>query len=101
MMRGAGHVTCMKKIRNAYQILVERSEGKISLRVHVRALFRKMLKLSVAVYRIHIDQDRVQCWAFVDMIMHLKIIRRHGLDHLGDCWFLRTSSTQLVIRYKW
>jgi hypothetical protein len=46
-----------------------------------------MLKLSVAVYRVHIDQDRVQCWALVDMVMNLKIIRRHGLDHLGDCWF--------------
>jgi hypothetical protein len=31
MMRGAGHVTCMKKIRNAYQILVQKSEGKYLL----------------------------------------------------------------------
>jgi hypothetical protein len=78
-MRWAGHVACMGEGRGAYRVLVERPKGKRPLG-RPRCRWEDNIKMDLG--EIGIDganwiwlaQDRVQWWAFVNMVMNLQVL---------------------------
>jgi hypothetical protein len=77
-MRWAGHVTCMGEGRAIYGVLVGRPEGKRPLG---RPGCRWEDNIKMDLREIWIDgmnwiqlaEDRVQWWAFVNMVMNLHV----------------------------
>jgi hypothetical protein len=78
MMRWAGHVICMGEGRGVYRNLVGRPKGKRPLgrprhrwEDNVKVDLRE-IEINEA-NRIQLAQDRVQWWAFVNMVMNLQV----------------------------
>jgi hypothetical protein len=70
-------LACMVEMRNAYKILIRRSEGKRPLRrPRHRSDDNIILNLRETGWegmdRIQLAQDRDQCWALVYMLMNLR-----------------------------
>jgi hypothetical protein len=76
-MRWARHVSCMGKMRNAYQILVGRTEGKSHLEdLGCRWEDIKMDLRDIGlegVNWIYLAQDRDWWWALVNIVMNLRV----------------------------
>jgi hypothetical protein len=72
-MRWAGHVACMGEGRSVYGVLVGRSEGKRPLG-RPRCRWEDNIKIGInGANWIQLTQDRVQWWAFVNMLMNLQV----------------------------
>jgi hypothetical protein len=75
-MRWAGHVACMGVGRGVYRVLVERPKGKRLLE-RPRHRWENNIKMDLKETEIDgmnwiwLPQDRVQWWAFVNMVMNL------------------------------
>jgi hypothetical protein len=75
-MRSAGYVAHMEERRGVYRVLVGRPKGKRPL-VRPRHRWEDNIKLDLreiginGANWIHLAQDRVQWWAFVNMVMNL------------------------------
>jgi hypothetical protein len=77
-MRWAGHVACMGEGRGVYRVLVGRPKG---MRPLGRPRHRWEVNIKLDLREIGIDganwiqlaQDRVQWWAFVNMVMNLQV----------------------------
>jgi hypothetical protein len=75
-MRWVGHVACIWEGRGVYRVLVGRPEGKRPLR-RPRCRWDNNIKLDLREIGINganwiwLAQDRVQWWAFVNMVMNL------------------------------
>jgi hypothetical protein len=67
-MRWAGHVLCIKEMRNAYKILVEKPEGKTPLG-RPKHTWEDNTKMDVKEIGCGLE-DRVQWWACVNTIMN-------------------------------
>jgi hypothetical protein len=74
----AGHVACIGEGRGVYMVLVGRLEGKRPLgkprhrwEYNIKMDFREM-GINGANW-IWLAQDRVQWWAFVNMVMNLQV----------------------------
>jgi len=71
-----GHVACMGDMRNAYNILVGKPEGKRPL-IRPRCRWKNTITIDhreiewEGVDWIHLVQDREQCQALVNMVMNL------------------------------
>jgi hypothetical protein len=80
-MRWAGHVARMGEGRGVYRVLVGRPEGKRPLG-RPRRRWEDNIKLDlreIGIYGenwIWLAQDRFQWWAFVNMVMNLRIPQR-------------------------
>jgi hypothetical protein len=67
----AGHLACMEEVRYAYNILVRQPERK-SFPGRCRYKWEVNIKMNLTaigcegVDWIHLVQDRVHCWAFVN-----------------------------------
>jgi hypothetical protein len=78
-MRWAGHVACMGEGRGAYRVLVGRPEGKRPLG-RPRHRWDDNIKMYLRELGINglnwiwLAQDRVQWWAFVNMVMNLRVL---------------------------
>jgi hypothetical protein len=77
-MRGAGHIARIEKMRNAYNVLFGRPEGKGPVgrprrrwECNIRMDLRKIE--SEVVYCIHLAQDRDQWRAAVNAVMNLRV----------------------------
>jgi hypothetical protein len=76
-MMWAGHVARMGKGRGAYRVLVERPEGKRPLE-RPRRRWENNIKTDLGEIGIdganwiRLAQNRVQWWAFVNMVMNLR-----------------------------
>jgi hypothetical protein len=77
-MRWAGHVACMGEMRNAYNILVGKSEGKRPLtrprcrwEDNIRMYLRKIGWEGVD--WMHLAQDRDQWQALVNTVMNRRV----------------------------
>jgi hypothetical protein len=77
-MRWVGHVACMGEGRGVYRVLVGRPEGKRPMgrprhrwEGNIKLDFREM-GINGANW-IQLAQDRVQWWAFVNMVMKLQV----------------------------
>jgi hypothetical protein len=72
-MTWSGHVANMGEIRNAYNILVGKPEGKRALRRprHRREVLREIVAESVD--WIHPAQDRDWKWDVMNAVMNLRI----------------------------
>jgi hypothetical protein len=77
-MRWAGHVTCMRMMRNSYKVLIRKPEGKRPLGRN-RHRWENNIKLDLKEIRCdgidwnHLARDRDQWWAHVNTIMNLQI----------------------------
>jgi hypothetical protein len=77
-MRWAGHVARMGEKRNAYRIMVEKPEGKRPLE-RPRRGWVDNIKMDLreigwdGMDWIDLVQDRDQWWAFVNMVMNLRV----------------------------
>jgi hypothetical protein len=78
-MRWAGHVACMGEEIGVYRLLVGRSKGKRPLgrprhrwEDNIKMDLRE-IKINVVNW-IHLVQDRVQWWAFMNMVMKLRVL---------------------------
>jgi hypothetical protein len=75
-MRCAGHVLCVGEGRHVYRVLVERPKGKRPMG-RPRHRWEDNIKMDFKEIGINganwiwLAQDRVQWWAFVNMIMNL------------------------------
>jgi hypothetical protein len=78
-MRWAGHVARMGKGRDVCRILVQRPEGKIPL-WRPRCRWEDNIKMDLremgidGANWIRLAQDRVQCRAFVSIVMNLRVL---------------------------
>jgi hypothetical protein len=78
MMMWAGHVACMGEGRGAYKVLVGRPKGKRPLG-RPRHRWEDNIRMDLRETRINgvnwiqLAQDRVQWWAFVNMVMNLQV----------------------------
>jgi hypothetical protein len=77
-MRWAGHVPCMGEGRGAYRILMGRPEGRRLLgRPRRRWEDNIKMKLQEVGWRgmdlIDIAQDRDRWWAYVNVVMNLRV----------------------------
>jgi hypothetical protein len=77
-MRWAGHVACIGERRGVYSFLVGRPKGKRPLGRH-RHRWEGNMKLDLREIGINgegwirLAQDTVQWWAYVNMVMNLKV----------------------------
>jgi hypothetical protein len=77
-MRWGGHVECMGEGRGVYRVLVGRPKGKRPLG-RCRHKWEDNIKLDLretginTANWIQLAQDRVQWWAFVNMVMNLQV----------------------------
>jgi hypothetical protein len=77
-MRWAGHVACTGEVRDAYNILVGRPEGKRPLG-RPRRRWEDNIEMDLReigfgdVDWIHLAQDRDRCRALVNMVMNLRV----------------------------
>jgi hypothetical protein len=75
-MRWAGHMACIGEGRGVYRVLVGRPKGKRPLG-RPRCRWEDNIKLDLreiginGVNQIQLAEDRVQWWAFVNMVMNL------------------------------
>jgi hypothetical protein len=75
----------MAKMRNAYKILVGKPKGKRPLG-RPRCRWEGNTKMDLreiwleGVYWIHLDQDRDQWWALVNMVMNLQVTYKVGMS---------------------
>ena len=77
-MRWAGHVACVGERRDAYRVLVRKSEGKRSLG---RPMHRWEYKIKMYLQEvwwvgmdwIELAQNRAWWWTFVNAVMNLQI----------------------------
>jgi hypothetical protein len=75
-MRWARHVACMGEGRGVYRVLIGRLKGK-RLVGRPRCRWEDNIELDLRIGTdgenwIHLVQDRVQWWAFVNMVMNLR-----------------------------
>jgi len=83
MMRWGRHVACMGEMRNAYNILVGKPEGKRPFG-KLRHKWEDNIKMDIWEMRwegvdgIHLTQDRDQWWALVSRIMNLQVPYKVG-----------------------
>jgi hypothetical protein len=73
LMIWAAHVVCMVEIRNAYDVLVGKSEGMIPCG-RSRCRWEGNIRIEIGwegMDWIHLAQDRDQWQALVDMVMNL------------------------------
>jgi hypothetical protein len=79
-IRLTGHVACMRAMRNAYNILVVKPEGRRTLG-RSRRRWKDNIKLDLretgleGVDLINVAQDRDQWWAVVNTVMNLDCVR--------------------------
>jgi hypothetical protein len=77
-LRWVRHVACMGEGRGVYRVLVGRPEGKRQLG-RPRHKWEDNIKLDLREIGINganwiwLAQDRVQWWAFVNMVMNLQV----------------------------
>jgi hypothetical protein len=78
-MRWDGHVACMEEGRGAYRVLVGRPEGKRPLG-RPRHRWEDNIKMDLGEIGINganwiqLAQDRIQWWAFVNMVMNIRVL---------------------------
>jgi hypothetical protein len=84
-MRWAGHVSRMRKTRNAYKILVWKPEGRRPLR-RPRSRWEDNIRMNLrktewdGVGWKHLARNRDQWRAFVNTIMKLRVLKRRRIS---------------------
>jgi hypothetical protein len=77
-MRWVGHVACIGEGRGVHRVLVVRPKGKRPLE-RPRRRWEDIIKIDLreigidGANWIQLAQDRVQWWAFVNMVMNLRV----------------------------